>query len=470
MKNNSFVHVHAFTVYEYLSKAVWLLIIPLIRTLLIKPQTIAQVIADYSLNILLTVAVVTGAVYLYRTTLYRFDGDILTVKRRLLFKQSAMLFAKRNCYLLGGQSLLQRIFSVVKVTVISPARAIGRESTLYLSKKDYLEFEKVFADSKGKNQFLYEKKSGFLRILFTCIFQSDFLTGIPVVSLLLKRIGTLFGREYEQFLLGQIDISRYILAVSIPPVLGIIGGLLIFAWLSAVIVRVFRLSSFCIKGDGNIIYLSCGILQRLFFTAEIESIYSVTVRQSIALLLMKSGAVYINLPKNKAEKELLLLPAEKTKKALYSGERLTGFDANNCFYARPQNALFGYMALPFIIIVLSAVATVCFRFAVLKILSVFLLIVGIVWLVFRIFAYKKAVLAIGGRTAVICFYKRLHITYRFIKSEYIEYVRIKQSIIQLLNGKCSLYLYTHRGCVMKIKHISYTKALQAAEKLCDNPD
>ncbi|MGN0558504.1 MAG: hypothetical protein ACI4IS_03520 [Acutalibacteraceae bacterium] len=470
MKNNSFIRVHAFTVYEYLSKAVWLLIIPLIRTLLIKPQTIAQVIADYSLNILLTVAVVAGALYLYRTSLYRFDGDILTVKRRFMFKTSDTLFIKNNCFLLAGQSVLQRIFSAVKVTVISPACSVGREGVLCLSKRAYCEFERVFADAENEKRFLYEKRSSFLRILITCVFQSDFLTGIPIVSLILKRAGTLFGREYEQFLLGQIDISRYIFAVSIPPILGIVGGLLIFAWLSAVLVRVFRLSSFCVKGDGRNIFLSCGILQRLFFTAKKDSIYSVTVRQSIALLLMKTAAVYVNLPKNKAEKELLLLPAVRSKKALSCAERLTGFDTENCFCARPQNALFGYTALPFICILLSAVVNAYLHLVAVEILSVVFLIVCVVWLIFRIFAYKKAVLAIGGRTAVICFYKRLHITYSFIKKEYIEYVTIKQSLIQEFSGKCSLYLYTHRGCVLKIKHIRYSKALKAVKKLCDNPD
>lgn len=470
MKNNSFIHVHTFTVYEYLSKAVWLLIIPLIRTLIVKPQTIGEIIADYSLNILLTVAVVAGALYLYRTTLYRFDGDILTVKRRFIFKTSDTLFIKNNCFLLAGQSLLQRIFSAVRVTVISPACSVGGESVLCLSKKAYYEFKKEFTDAEDENRFLYENRSSFLRILITCIFQSDFLTGIPIVSLLLKRIGTLFGREYEQFLLGQIDISRYIFAVSIPPVLGMVGGLLIFAWLSAVLVRVFRLSSFCVKGDGKSIYLSCGILQRLFFTAKKESIYSVTVRQSIALLLMKTAAVYVNLPKNKTEKELLLLPVVKTEKALNCAERLTGVDTDNCFCARPQNALFGYTALPFICILLSAVVNAYLHLVAVEILSVVFLIVCVVWFIFRIFAYKKAVLAIGGRTALICFYKRLHITYSFIKKEYIEYVTIKQSLIQGFNGKCSLYLYTHRGEALKIKHISYAKALQAAEKLCDNPD
>lgn len=452
----------------------WLLFVPLLRSILIKPQTIGEIIANYSADILFSALVIATAVFCYKETYCIFNKKQITIEKRFLVKIEDITHLADTFCLAEKRGVLCRVFAATKIAAVTPDIKSGK--SVYLSAKQKKALEDKFAGGDKEEGKTF--KLSFIRVFIHCFLQSDFLSGLAASLLIIKRTGAILGDEYSEYIYSRIDVSRFSFVSDIPPLLGRAAGLAFAGWLVAVFVQSLQLANFRIYSDSEKICVSSGVIQRLCFVVKKKKIYSLTVRQNIWLALFKKCAVYVDLPKNKEEKSVMLLPTENVKKAACICENIVGLDMKKAVTVKPHNALFSYVLAPFLCIIAAAAVRlfintmtyVMISGRVFDFLFVILFLFLVLWFVFRIFAYKKAALKYCDRAAEISFYRGLSFETVLVKKRFAQCIRIRQNPVQKLNGRCSLYLYTYRGKTAKIKHIDLNKASEFAEKFCDDLD
>lgn len=449
--------------YSYLSRFLWLLIIPLLQNLIFKPQSIGAIIAKHGFNILFIILIILFAVAEYKSIRYKNLSRIFVIKKGLVYKQK-LIYNKKLIHCINiEQSLLLLIFRTAKFQVIAPSHK-GELNTNYLymtkNKANTLATELLFYCTKNP---LY--KGGNLRILFMCATRSNFLSGLLIFALLIRKIGSLFGEQYGKMIYDQIDISHYIIILGVPPILAIIAGLMIIGWLFGLMSDFFKNAFFKLYSGDSTIATHKGIISKSAFIINKQAINAIIFRQSILMNLFGFSTVYLSTIGRSKKNDGLVIPPHKKQEIeeiLFNAiPQLAKQNLPPKMFIKPKaTSLFAYIAIPFWFIVAIVFVMIFFEQIVFSnVIYEYLVIVGLVlmcgWLVFRIAAQKKSALTLYDKAVNICFFKRLNFTKSIINFNKIQHIKVSQNPFQRLSGGCDItfYVYSDRKSGYKIKHL-----------------
>jgi hypothetical protein len=87
---------------------------------------------------------------------------------------------------------------------------------------------------------------------------------------------------------------------------------------------------------------------------------------------------------------------------------------------------------------------------------------GVLWLWFRVIAYKHCGISVSDKNIVLCYFKHLNLLTAIVKHSAITKAVIVQNPFQRLANRCHIIFYIRdkKKLKIKIKHLDYNKATE----------
>ena len=472
-KKKTYLRAHPYTILTYLSRFTYLLIIPLLQHLLFQPQTLAETIASFGVNILFVLLLIFAAAGEYRSIVYRYNAKGIYLRHGWFVKRTANVPAKCIQSVSIQKNIFPALFGAVKVHIDTPG-AIRNKSDISLilsRRKTRHVIDRIFEEDDVT--VLY--KSSFLRILVMAATWSNSITGLLIFAPFISRAGTVLGEEFSAKLYEGINLGVYLAAIGLPPAAAYIAGILVFGYVVAYFVQVFRYGRFSVSRTGGRVIINRGLLSRNTFVTETEHINAVSARQSLLMLLFRLRSVYIHTigsGKAKGDKSLLIA-AQSSKTIDRVLMRLSGRTLNfQQGITPPKRKAISFLFLPMVCIL--CVIPAAFLLNVLGLYGEILMLIllfGVpvlfLWLGFRYFAYKKTALAFNGKAVMACGYKRMNLTQNAVPFEKVQYLAVSQSLFQKFSDSChvTVYIYSDHRHGFTVKNLDYKEACGTVEKI-----
>lgn len=470
-KTQDYKRVHPFTIYTYLYKFIFLLIIPLVQNLLFKPRGLAEIIATMGFNILFVGVIIFFAVMEYKQIRFRCGKSDFFFKRGLFVERKFKIPYSVMQSVIIQKNIFPGIFGAVRIHIDTPASLPNKSDvTVWMSRKRAAETERSIY-SLEKITAIY--KSAPYHILVMAATWSNSFTGLLIFAPFVSKVGKILGEQYSQKLYETVNLSTYLVAIGIPPATAYFAGILVIGFVVAVVVQIFRYGNFKITKRQSYFEIERGIItntKNLIVTAKINAY---EIKQSLLMIFFKLHSVYIHtIGSGKAKGDRsLLIPAQnkdKTKKILstFTSIPLKYTKQVKCH----KNKLLAYLYLPIFtgvcIIIGGAFLTyISFNKDILLICMALAVPLNIIWIIFRCIAHSKAAIAYNDKAVIINSYKKLNLTTALIPFEKLQYIVIRQSLFQQISGSCNVkaFIYSEHRESFTIKHLS----LIAAQEIID---
>lgn len=472
-KKKTYLRAHPYTVLTYLSRFTYLLIIPLLQHLLFQPQNLAETIATAGVNILFVLLILFTAVGEYQGIVYRYNVKGIYLRRGWFIKRTSTVPAACIQSVSIQKNIFPALFGAVRVHIDTPG-AIRNKSDISLvlsRRKTRHVIDRIFEEDDVS--ILY--KSSFLRILVMAATWSNSITGLLIFAPFINRVGTVLGEEFSAKLYEGINLGVYLAAIGLPPVAAYIAGILVFGYIVAYLVQVFRYGRFSVSRTGSRVIINRGLISRNTFITETEHINAVSARQSILMLLFRLKSVYIHtIGSGKAKGDKSLLIAAQSSKTIdrvlmtLSGRTLN-FQQG---ITPPKHKAKSFLYLPAACILCVIPAAVLLSALglygeILILMLLFGVPVLFLWLGFRFLAYKKTALAYNGKAVMACGFKRMNLTQNAVPYEKVQYLVIKQSLFQKFSHSChvTVYIYSDHRQGFTVKNLDYKEACDTVEEI-----
>ena len=468
-KRKIYKRTHPYTILSSLYRFAFLLIIPVLQSLLFNSTNIIDTITSLGFNILFIVLLILIAFLSYKKTFYNLSNKKLSIKKGFIITSTNFIPYKNITSIFVQKNILPAMFNCVKI-YIDTAGAKTRKSDFYI----LLTFNKASNLVKSifnvkNNDYIYKYKSSIWRIFLMGLTWSNSITGLLLFAPFVKNSGVILGQEYSNRLYEGVNIAVYIASIGLPPATAYIAGILVFGYAVALIVQIFRYGRFSFEINENILRIKRGLVDRAIFTTNINHINSISINQSFLMILLKLKSVYINtigLGKTKGDKRLLS-PVERTTKAEEILSQIIDIKGKIEKEIRPQsNRIISYLLSPFIGLLLNfpvyyILKQIGITSDILELSITLSLLLMSLWLIFRFIAYKKSKIVKYEKGYVAVEFKRMNIIENRITKEKVQQIEIRQSLIQQKYKSCHviIYVYGEKKTKHVIRHLEYKDAI-----------
>ncbi len=468
-KRRIYKRTHPYTVFTSLYRFAFLLIIPVIQSLLYNPTNILATITNLGFNILFIIIIVFFAFMDYERTFYSLSKNNLHLKKGYFLKRKNTIPYNNITSVLVYKNVLPAIFNCARI-YIDTAGVIKKKNDFYILltyKQTLAVMKSIFKVSKNYD---YKYKSSIFRIFIMALTWSNSITGLLIFAPFVRNSGAILGQEYSEHLYDGVNIAVYIASIGLPPTTAYIAGILVFGYVVALVVQIFRYGRFSFEIYDKVLFIKRGLIGRAIFATNIEHINSITIKQSILMLLFKLKSVYINtigVGKTKGDKSLLI--------AVENNKKLEKILCNVCSdkedvirEIRPQlKRLISFLLLPLLCLglafpVYKILLDVGVLIEILDLSLILFVFLMVVWLIFRIVAYKKTKLVMTTSGYISTGFVRMNIIENRIKSDKVQQIEIRQSIMQQITKSAHiiLYIYGEKKTKYIVRHLEYDNAIK----------
>ncbi|WP_283609530.1 YdbT family protein [Faecalispora anaeroviscerum] len=472
---------HVVTLWNYLSRFFFLLIVPLLQAVFRAPFS---EVAWSSLPGVVAVVGISCFQYLsceYGFTAVEENGHSLSIlywNSGLFFQKHRILPADCVASVFLRLNPVLDLFGAAQVMLDSPAANAKRPSlTLLLKKKAPMAW---WDELRGEITHRY--KASPVRVVLMAISWSNPASGLLLIGILLDRAGKLLGEELTRQLYGiyeSVNQVQRLIAWGLPPAVAIIGWLMGLGWFCAFLVQFFRYAFFTAGVCPTGTMISRGMLVRSRQLLTNQAIRAVAIRQTLVMRLMHLSSVYLHTIGSGKEKgdRSLLMAAANTRELRY---HLAHFypKESSYFFSRegmklirpPKNTLMSFLLVP--LLHASAIITLYLLFVrylpLFSPLVLFLLAFPLYHLLLRTAAYRNSFLAEDNTHIAACSYVSDQLFTAVIPKSAVQAVVIRQNPLQQRSGRCSVRLCigTEKGACFDLRHFR----LSDVEQLSFTPE
>lgn len=466
-------HTHPYSVFSYLYRFAFLLIFPVIQSLLFNPTTLTATIANLGLNILFVIILVILSFMEYQKTTYCLHLDHLHIKKGVFTcKYSKIAYSKITSIVIK-KNVLPSLFACAKI-YIETAGNVKRKNDFLLIlsyKRANLLLNKIYPLSSATHVY----KSSIFRIFLMALTWSNSVTGLLFFAPFVKNLGVILGKEFSKTLYDGVNFAVYIASIGLPPTTAYIAGILIFGFAIAFTVQIFRYGRFSVCKHKTSIIIRRGLIARSIFATTLANINAFSTHQSILMLIFNLQTVYIHtigLGKTKGEKNMLI-SAESSYIIKNILSLLIPPPCEIFLTLRPKNSrIFSFLYLPLfalisIIPLYYILISINIYKELLNLILVFLLFLLSIWLIFRVVAFKRTSLSITSKEVIATGFKKLNIIETTINLENLQSVLITQTIFQKFSKSCNVnfYIFAENRTFYTVKHLDYFKTIDIVSKI-----
>lgn len=439
--------VHKYTIAEYLYQFAFLFLIPIIQQLLFQPRSIIEIISTMGVNIAFVIILILWCVQEYKRLGYHAGEKYFYVKRGVFFHRRSEIPYDCIQSVQIKQGVISYFFGAIKLSLDTPAgRKKDSDISLTLSHKVLNStLENIIPTKDTRNVY----RSGTIRILLMSSSWANPATGFLLLAPFINRIGIVLGEEITDRLYSTMDLSLYLVAIGVPPIAAVVTYLLIFGWLIAMIVQLFRYSNFKVACTEDTLTISRGLLAYHKRIIKKSKINAIAVKQTLFMRLFKLYSAYVQTigsGKESGDKSMLVAAARyhEMQDSLSNLVKLPIKNDNSI--VPPRRAVKSFILLPLTLILAALLISIIMVISNVynKVIGTMLLfsVLFITWWFFlRLVAHRTSGLSLLDEHIVVSGYNKLSLVSATVDLEKVQAISIYQNPFQRFNGLCKVRVY-----------------------------
>ncbi|HHZ06789.1 MAG TPA: PH domain-containing protein [Clostridiales bacterium] len=456
---------HPYTIYTYLSRFLYFLIIPVLQQLLFSPETLLGKISSTLINILIIIALVVIAVYQYKSIHLQLHREALLYEKGIFVNRTTVTQYNNICSVFIQGSILPKLFGSVRMLIDTNSIADKKPLSIYTTRKNAKTITTSFWQQTNSKCLL---KLASYKTLLMALTRTSVFTGLLILAPFINKIGKVLGQEYSDRLYSSMDLTSYLMIFGLPPAMAYLAGIFLIGYCISVIIQAFRYSNFTLQKQGDKIFITRGFISTSGFITSIKNISAITIKQNLFMIILRHYSTYIESIHNSKRKNTdgsMLVPIGSKALTVDIIKQLYPFSEYHTCFKPQRKSIKSYLYLPLTFLGLILAVSIYMYFSNIdrSFISIYLLFfvpLSIIWLWFRIIAFNHCCVCIGDKTAKICTYKGLTLQTTILPAKNIELTVIKQSVFQRIFGTYNLgvFIRTNKGKVLYVKHLAFHDA------------
>lgn len=464
-KNNLTAKPHIFTFYHIFSKGFFLLTFPFLQQIFLHPESIWQQVNYTIFNILFIATLIAVICLEYKQISYTQSIDRISIGKGLFHHSLTQLPANEVTAISISRNIVLWIARCCRINISSSICCKSRKTELFVtnsSAKKIIEF----STDKTAQHIIY--KSKIIYPVLMSLTQSNFLAGTFALSVIFRRLGDVLGEELAKNVIQSINFLPYLLAMGLPPVFSYVGGFIFAGFLFGLITQIFNNLNFTSFCNDKFIFVYKGLYRRNILAVRKSFLNGVLIKQTLFMCIARIYTIslmYIGIKNDKNSG--VFVPVASKRRLVDYISTVIPIEKGLAEITPPKKSLKSYLYTPLIYlgitVLLCALLYNSFYISfVVRFIAVILTPFGVLWLWFRIIAYKHCGVVISDNTIKLSYYKHLNFLAAILKRSSIEKVVLTRSIFQRPYNKCHMifYICDKKRLKIKIKHLSYNEALK----------
>lgn len=471
-------HLHPVTIWGYLSRFSFLLLLPAVQILLSRPK--GWILFSNLIGLFLVVSL---AVFQYLACGYRIGERELTYKSGILLRKSRLIPTQSFLSAIVRLTPPLSLFGAAQLYLDTPAGSKrNADIVMALSKKGLLN---LWDTMTAQSKLIYHASN--TRILLMAASWSNPASGLLLAAVLLNHAGRLVGQELTERLYATVNQSYMLVTLGIPPATAFLGYLLAAGWAVAFLNQFLHYANFSIgtvptvtdtpiiiNSEDDAITTTRGYFVKNRQLLSRNAICAISVRQTLVMRIFKLYSAYLHTfgsGKEKGDRSLLFAAINKHElrqnlAALFHTNPLSTDDTQN--QAHPSKSAFiGFLFAP-VFLLIGALSLIVVLYWVYPEFAplVFFSFPPILWqFAIHYFAWHSSKLCVKKDTIIASGYSRLTLYTACIPHQQLQRISVQQNFIQRFSGQCTLQLCTgaeKTGCFV-VNHLNKQEVLKLLE-------
>lgn len=471
-KNSLTAKPHIFTFYHIFSKGFFLLTFPFLQQIFLHPESIWQQVNYTIFNILFIATLVTVICLEYKQISYTQSIDRISIGKGLFHHSITQLPANEVTAISISRNIVLWIARCCRIYISSSICCKSRKTELFVtnsSAKRIIEF----STDKTAQHIIY--KSKLLYPVLMSLTQSNFLAGTFALSVIFRRLGDVLGDELAKNVIQSINFLPYLLAMGLPPVFTYVGGFIFAGFLFGLITQIFNNLNFTSFCNDKFIFVYKGLYRRNILAVRKSHLNGVLIKQTLLMCIAKIYTISLMYIGIKSDKNSgVYVPVARKGRLEGYISPIIPLEKQLAEIKPPEKSLKGYLYTP--LIYLSIAVLLCalmynsfYISFVVRFIAVILTPFGVLWVWFRIIAYRHCGVVISNSTIRLNYYRQLNFFTALVKRSSVTKVVITRSLFQRPYNKCHMifYICDKKRLKIKIKHLNYNEALKLLSFIYD---
>lgn len=437
--------VSIYTMWTYISRFLFLLIIPLIQQIILSVTGIKEIIYTMWPSMTILGIILIISFIKYKSLKYAINKNNLFLNKGFLIKRKLAVPIRSINVIDKKCTIILSLFKSEKISFYLNAKN-EKINNLILKKGE-------LKNILNENNIRKIVKTKPIKILFMAISWSN-----PVISLLIaipfvNKLGNIVGEETTKRLYSTMDTVLKLIKIGIPPLIAGISYLLLGAFFVTVTIHFFRYANFTTIITDNTVIIKSGLISENKKTIRKNKINTLIIKQSFFMIIFKVYSIYasiIGVPKTKGEYNLLFAGLKK-EEIIGAINSLYNDSADKLACVRPhKKRIINFLLLPIISFLILIFSVVIFlqdkwynRIIIFSLLFIAIFILW--WMLIRYFAYKFAEVSISKTTLNINGFKLLSLYCGIIPIDKIQSISIKRNPFFKWSHLCKLQVKSYSG-------------------------
>ncbi len=465
-------HPHPVNIFENMAQFLFLLIIPLVRGLLTSTDGFGTWIEGAWMDIAVLLLIFTLSAVKWMMTTYEICQTGLQVQMGILIRKSFFLPQQKLASIVIEAPFHLIPFHAVKLKCDTDSGNPKKyDFTITISKDraaDILKRREQLNTSKNFVKRSYRPKNIYVFVLSALL--SNSFAGVIFAAAFISNTGKLLGEQFESRLVGTFAQYAKLFAFGLPPAAAAVGYLLLFGWLIAFSRNLIRHKNLVVTRNHTSLYIKSGIFTKRKFSLLTKHINYIDIRQSISTKLLGLSSVFVNCTgygKEKNESSVLMPPIGKRELA----DNLSVLFPE-VHYKKPTMrpnffSIFKFIADPawYLLGVTAGMIVTTYLFASWKNLIFWIggmaIVPGVWFLILRIVDFATTGIAANERGFTLKYSKGFTLHTVYIPVEKVTQVLLRQSILQLGDNSCDVFVYSYNEGTQKhhVKNLHFDKVV-----------
>ncbi len=268
--------VHAFWKY------IFLLIFPLLRSLVLVRQSFVYWLSGVWFDLLFLFAIVLFGFFQWYFTTFKIQEKGLYFRKGIFF-HSEQYIPYANLSSVGiDKPFYLRPFRIVRLKLETDAGKKNSPDAKMLLHRDVAEeivsLATIYLTDTGTVTKSYKPRAGYIAIL--SLITSNTLTGVLFASTFITQTGKILGQSAEDQLVYYMTRIAQIVAYKLPPAAAILACVILGGWIIGFLINLINHLNFYTARKGGCLYARAGILVQREYHMAVDEINCLTLRQS----------------------------------------------------------------------------------------------------------------------------------------------------------------------------------------------
>lgn len=455
--------LHPITIWRYLSKFSFLLILPLTQAVLQEPFS---TVAWSSLPMVLSAAVLSY--YEYYSCRARTEQHSIRYCHGIFIQHQKLVpFAALASISIRITPLL-RLFGAAQLFLDTPAGSRSKADLQLTLRRSALLgwWHRAQQDVSAR----YRAKPA--RILLMAASWSNPAAGLLFAAIALNKASRILGEQLSDELYGTVNQSHRLVALGIPPAVALVGWLLVLGWLVAFLRQAFRYAGFTAAVSPQGILIFRGLLVRNRQLLTHRALRAVSTRQTLVMAALRLTSAYLHTVgsgKEKGDRSLLLAAVhfkalDKTLRVFYQAFRRPP-PCEPIQRVRPSlSALKSFLLVPLLHLCWTGALSwlLWSGDSVFASLAVFPLLFPLYQGIVRVLAWRRSFFAFDGIYLTASGYTGLQLYTAVLPRENLQSVVLRQNPFQRHSGRCTLRLQigSEKHAIFTVRHLAVEQVRQ----------